>query len=225
MSESGSTKPLPPLSPAALKRVQQIRRTAIRGLRECHLTGTQLLDHASALEVLRTHAIEELGVRVGYYMALPGARAEWFGTITYQVVQSAISWFPRNEFYLRSPDNLLILEEPEQFLHSVNQTVVDHLLMQLAERQEAQTVAAIQSAEPHQKAEREAMRDAYRVAFPDAAIIDICWAAKQHRREWDRWLKYELPDGSKADRAFRLVLLSGKTTTEVRRELRPKGWK
>jgi hypothetical protein len=73
--------------------------------------------------------------------------------------------------------------------------------------------------------ERIALFDSYRSSFPDAGIMDICWAAKQHYREWARWLKDELKDGSKPDRAFRFVLSAGKTPSELRREQRPKGWK
>jgi hypothetical protein len=73
--------------------------------------------------------------------------------------------------------------------------------------------------------DRQALRDSYRATFPDAGIMDICWAAKQHYREWARWLKGELKDGSKPDRAFRHVLLSGKAPSELRRETRPKNWK
>jgi hypothetical protein len=69
------------------------------------------------------------------------------------------------------------------------------------------------------------LRDSYRAEFPDAGIMDICWAAKQHYREWARWLKGDLKDGSKPDRAFRHVLTSGKTTDQLRREIRPKNWK
>ena len=73
--------------------------------------------------------------------------------------------------------------------------------------------------------ERASLRDAYRNAFPDTGIMDICWAAKQTYREWARWLKGEAADGSRPDRSFRHVLSSGKSARELRREIRPKGWK
>jgi hypothetical protein len=73
--------------------------------------------------------------------------------------------------------------------------------------------------------ERAALRDTYMSVFPDVGIMDICWAAKQHYREWARWLKDEVKDGSRPDRAFRHVLTSGKTASEIRKEIRPKGWK
>jgi hypothetical protein len=72
---------------------------------------------------------------------------------------------------------------------------------------------------------RKALFDSYRVAVPGAGIMDICWAAEQHYREWARWLKGELKDGSKPDRAFRHVLASGKDPKKLRREIRPKDYK
>lgn len=76
-----------------------------------------------------------------------------------------------------------------------------------------------------QTRERENLRDSYRAAFPDAGIMDICWAAKQHYRDWTRWLKGEHKNGSKPDRAFRYVLVSGKDAKQLRKEIRPKNWK
>jgi hypothetical protein len=73
--------------------------------------------------------------------------------------------------------------------------------------------------------ERKATFDAYRSAFPSVGIMDICWAAEQHYREWARWLKGELKDDSRPDRAFRHVLTGGKDAREIRKVQRPKGWK
>jgi len=81
------------------------------------------------------------------------------------------------------------------------------------------------SIEPYQKLnERETLHNSYRVAFPGPGIMDICWAAEQHYREWARWLKGQLKDGSKPDRAFRRVLTSSKDARELRKG-RPKNWK
>lgn len=73
--------------------------------------------------------------------------------------------------------------------------------------------------------ERKNLFDEYRSRFPEPGILDICWAAHQHYREWARWLKGELKDGSKPDRLFRQVLTSGKDVRKLRREPRPKNWK
>src|ERR1035438_8269143 len=73
--------------------------------------------------------------------------------------------------------------------------------------------------------ERKAILDAYRAACSRRGIMDICWAAEQHYREWTRWLKGELKDGSKPDRAFRHVLTSNRDAREIRKVTRPKNWK
>jgi hypothetical protein len=75
--------------------------------------------------------------------------------------------------------------------------------------------------------ERESLRDSYLSTFPGAGIMDICWAAEQHYREWTRWLKGDprAKNGSKPDRAFRRVLTSSKDARKIRSEVRPKGWK
>jgi hypothetical protein len=72
---------------------------------------------------------------------------------------------------------------------------------------------------------RRALWDAYRRTFPNVYIIDVCWAADQHRREWDRWLNGVKRDGSKPDRLFRSVLTSGKDARTLRQDERPKDWK
>jgi hypothetical protein len=73
--------------------------------------------------------------------------------------------------------------------------------------------------------DRDALVISYRAAFPGAGIMDICWAAEQHYREWTRWLKGELKDGSKPDRAFRHVLTSNRDARGIRKVTRPKNWK
>jgi hypothetical protein len=65
----------------------------------------------------------------------------------------------------------------------------------------------------------------YRKAFPEVMILDVCWAAKQRYREWMRWIGGTLKDGSKPDRCFRAILVSGKRPQEYRKEPRPKNWK
>jgi hypothetical protein len=72
---------------------------------------------------------------------------------------------------------------------------------------------------------RKQLRDTYWTAFPNVGIMDICWAAEQHYREWTRWLKGELKDNTKPDRAFSHVLTSGKDARTIRKVIRPKDWK
>jgi hypothetical protein len=79
--------------------------------------------------------------------------------------------------------------------------------------------------EQSRKTKRTALLERYRSQFPDAAYLDICWASKQHYREWQRWISGKAKDGSKPDRCFRLVLTSNKNPQEHRPEPRPKQWK
>jgi len=71
-----------------------------------------------------------------------------------------------------------------------------------------------------------ALRDRYLANFPDEKIKirDLCWAVRQHRREWTRWLAEKLKDGSTPDLAFRRILTSGKRPREFDKTPRPKGW-
>jgi hypothetical protein len=72
---------------------------------------------------------------------------------------------------------------------------------------------------------RKTLKDSYLLQFPDARILDICWAAAQHYSEWKRWMRNAVKDGSAPDRAFRSILTSGKLPSEHRKVRRPDGWK
>ena len=71
---------------------------------------------------------------------------------------------------------------------------------------------------------RETLWNFYHSEFPEVKKLDVCWAAKQHYREWKRWIAGKFKDGSTPDLAFRRVLTSGKLPGELRKEPRPKGW-
>jgi len=92
-------------------------------------------------------------------------------------------------------------------------------------RSRPSTVRTIDSLVSDRSKRRRAMKESYFLKFPQTMIIDVCWAARQHRREWDRWIKGEIKDGSKPDRLFRAVLTSDKEPKAHRDELRPKDWK
>jgi hypothetical protein len=75
--------------------------------------------------------------------------------------------------------------------------------------------------------DRTVLRDRYLGSFPEKIkILDICWAANEHYREWKRWLQKDSPtkNGSKSDLAFRQILNSGKRPIEYRPIERPPGW-
>jgi hypothetical protein len=217
-----TVKPLPPLSPAALRGVLRIRGIAIRDIKKCNYAGSKYLDHDRALEVIRTHALEELAVRLDFYIALRELPDDWADTVAKQVVHSAISWFPINEFYLRTPENQLVLEQAAQFTPAIERTVADHLIKRLTAYVDAGKQAPISTAKAVSQPEnRKALAAAYRAAFPDVKIADIIWAAKQTRREWTRWTTGKAKDGLKPDRSFRHVLTSGKKPEEIRGMTRP----
>ena len=71
-----------------------------------------------------------------------------------------------------------------------------------------------------------ALYTSYIARFPNEKIKirDLCWAAKQHYREWKRWLACELKEGSTPDLAFRRVLSSHKRPSELVTKRRPPGW-
>jgi len=71
-----------------------------------------------------------------------------------------------------------------------------------------------------------ALRDSYLAGFPYEKIIllDLCWAAGQHYREWKRWIAGQVKDGSTADLSFRRILTSGKRPREYKTKPRPSGW-
>lgn len=68
--------------------------------------------------------------------------------------------------------------------------------------------------------------ESYLANFPDEKIKirDLCWGARQHYREWKRWLAGQLKDGSTPDLAFRRLLSSNKKPLEFSKKPRPKGW-
>ncbi len=66
----------------------------------------------------------------------------------------------------------------------------------------------------------------YLANFPNEKIKirDLCWGARQHYREWKRWLAGQLKNGSTPDLAFRRLLSSNKRPLEFNKKPRPKGW-
>ena len=75
---------------------------------------------------------------------------------------------------------------------------------------------------------RAQLRETYFAGFPGEKIkvLDVCWAAEQHYREWKRWLQNSstIKNGSTADLAFRKILTSGKRPIEYRPIARPNNW-
>jgi hypothetical protein len=128
-----------------------------------------------------------------------------------------------------------ILETEQTFRRRAQR--MDLLSSQARGRIEAQAQAEFQieerKSEPRMltpsgtKTEPKALRDYYFASFPEKVmVLDVCLAAKQHYREWVRWIGGQLKDGSKPDRAFRAVLNSKLRPEQYRTDsTRPKGWK
>ena len=170
---------------------------------------------------MRTHALEELAIRVDFYIALLDLPDDWADRVARQVVHAATSWFPVNEFYVRTSENQLVLERVAQFIPAIERTVADHLFKRLAAYVEVGKQTPSSTANATQPRDRKALVAAYRAAFPDVKIADIIWAAQQTRREWTRWTTDKAKDGLKPDRSFRHVLTSGKKPEEIRGMPRP----
>jgi hypothetical protein len=181
--------------------VQDVEGLARRALFNFLGTASNL----RAIEALRTYVVTEVDVKLAYYETLPGHCGDWVNEVKRTSIESILECLPPGWS-----------QYEKQFLPELERTVTEHLAARAKPRE-------TNINEPPQTA-RQKMRDSYKEKFPDAKNLDICWAAKQHYREWKRWLKYEIKDGSLPDRAFRKVLLSGKSLAEQRKEPRPPKW-
>jgi hypothetical protein len=109
-------------------------------------------------------------------------------------------------------------EDPRQFTTQVGHTVLNYVEQRFA--------AGEKIVIPSKPMSRKQLRDEYFAHFPDERIVirDVCWAVKQHYREWKRWLEDELEDGTTPDLAFRRILMSKKRPEEFNPKRRPNGW-
>ena len=148
-----------------------------------------------------------LDLQINHYASLKGFRLEWINELKKKAVDSALGLFP-----------MFVSGEPLR--RELRRTVDDHIAQRLKAAKEA---AAADLAKPG-TGDRKQLRDTYRAKIPGVKLLDICWAAQQHYREWKRWIAGELKDGSKPDLAFRQVLTSQKRPQELYKKPRPKKW-
>jgi hypothetical protein len=229
-----SAKPLPPLSHAVLQNILHVQNSATRGLKACGYGGTSTLDKDKATEILCSCAIEEAELRFNYYEHLPDFCVEWVKQIAIRSVESMLACFPQHEFIVPQKPRLLMpgfqaeidYEEPSQFMGTVQRAVGPHVKRRWqaktrlsAERSDQPSTIAPPPLSPQE------LLAAHRAKFPDAGIMDICWAARQRYHEWNKWIKGRLKADSKPDRMFRFVLTHDKNPKELRRTERPKGWR
>jgi hypothetical protein len=164
-------------------------------------------------EYLRTYAVGIFDLLFLHYTDFPDLKPYWKEAAEEQAIMRVFAvysgefgtaWHPTSTY-----------EKP------LRQTIARHVEELAASKNH--TSAPIEQQKP--PAIRKRLFDEYRSQCPNAGILDICWAAAQHYREWSRWLNGTLKDGSKADRAFRQVFASGKEAKTLRREQRPKEWR
>jgi len=203
MTKNPAPPRLPPLSLEALNRVEQIERHISAAVGLCNDPASLRANEQRANRILRTYAVELLDAQFGYYDALPGYHSGWDAEIAKITLEDMLRSFP-----------LFMSSEP--YRPELVRTINDYIEARF-ERPK------VEPEEPKQ-ASRKELREAYLAAFPEVKILDICWAADQRYREWKRWLKNEVKDGSMPDLAFRRVLMSGKRPQELKTRPRPAGW-
>jgi hypothetical protein len=203
MSKKKRSLQIPPLSLKALRDVELVERYVQEAARECSNPVGLSVNTERMSRILRTCIVESLDTQIKYYASLPHYRPEWVSELTDKTINSLLGLFP-------------LFTSGEEFRGELRRTAKAHL---------AQTTNPTTAATTTPKRiNRKKLRDSYLARFPDVKILDLCWAARQHYREWKRWIKHELKDGSTPDRAFREVLNSGKRPGELSKKPRPQGW-
>jgi hypothetical protein len=196
--------PLPPLSLAVLDDVEKIEEYTRSSLRRCG--DNRYYNAQKAVGIMRTCVIADLQIRLDYYQSLTNYHPGWIREIKETAIQTIVGLVGADGMHNEEYFTWHVREAATQYF-------ADRALQRRKETLKPKTVS------------RKSLRDSYLAAFPETKILDICWAAEQRYREWKRWIKNAVKDGSKPDRAFRSVLSSDKPTSELRSEARPSGWK
>jgi hypothetical protein len=204
MKKKSSTPRLPPLSLEALHRVELLEQYARHAAEEASNPVGMTSNTESLTRSLRTCAVQLLAVQFEFYDSLPNFQHEWELQIAESTLSSLLGLFP-----------LFVPSAP--YRPELTRTINDYLKDRFREAEIA--------AQPPKKISRQELRDSYFARFPEAKVLDVCWASAQHYCEWKRWLRNAVKDGSAPDRAFGALLTSGKRPQEYRKERRKKGWK
>jgi hypothetical protein len=219
MPKKRSPLVLPHLTPEEISDRDYEELRLSRELSKCSQRGS--FDSERAFHVLRAHAVEIFNVVYPAYRRKSGFKPKWVPEIVRDVAYRTLRVYSGHESYGTMPT-----------MNDLFESLFDTLEAHLEELKgtEPQTATAATPAlgaglQTVDFTERIALRDSYRASFPDSGILDICFAARQHYREWTRWLKGELKNGSKPDRQFCSVLNSGRDAKGLRKEIRPKNWK
>jgi hypothetical protein len=194
---------IPPLSLPALDRVQKLEDYAQHELRDCRDSRSHDLNVEKAKRIARTCAVAVLDALLAYYESLPAYDERWIAQLQDSAIESVVGMIPKGY-----EDDLY-----EWFRNLLLATTYAHLNPPKLKPK------------PPQQIDRTKLKQNYLSQFDEPIkILDICWAAQQHYREWKRWIHGELRDASTPDRAFRRVLASDQTPLELAKKPRPKGW-
>lgn len=207
---------LPPLSLDALTKVTAIEDYARTALLAC-------INKQQARRIVGTSVVSMLDIQMTDYLLCPDFRQEWMTEIIEQTIESMIgllpTFAPSEEF--RPELRRIVQEHMERTLVRVQAERAKRAALKAASQPPTQTIS--EAAKPLSRSE---LVNSYLSNFPDEKIkiLDICWAAGQHYREWKRWIKNQWRDGSTADLAFRKILTSGKRPLEFNKKPRPPKW-
>lgn len=197
---------LPPLLSSTLAELDRIERPSSSALQSCVNQFGVLVNEEKAKRTLRTCVVEVFEIQLRHYESLQSYKQEWVHEIARGTIEAVLGLVPT--FVNR-----------EMFRSEVTRTLQEHW----SQRQQ-KTNSVVQ--EKAKRADRKKLRDVYFTHFQSEPIkiLDVCWAAGQHYREWKRWLNYELKDGSTPDLAFRKILTSFKKPRDFNKKPRPAKW-
>jgi hypothetical protein len=210
MEEKPAPPRLPPLPYAVLKEVEEIENYLSKSIEGCRDQFS--FNNERAARLLRTCAVEVFQIESAHYSQMSNLHPDWITELAEQIISICLGLVQTGGFAMLSakPD----LELLENGARSALQTAIAKLKTQSPS---GSTLPSLPF--------RNTLRESYLRRFPEAKILDICWAAGQHYSEWKRWLHDKVKDGSAPDRAFRALLSSGKAPSEYRKQTRPDGWK
>lgn len=215
---------MPPLTEDMQSELRGIENTFRQKLANC-CRNYRVVDEVAAFEYVRTYAVKFFSCFYDFYSEFPKYRGHWAPAseaFAYQRTVKCIEDIDTiRSFFYSSSDHVKRIKST---IAEQSSTKSPPLLQKV----EWAPPISVPKASPFVETlinARKLLFQSYQARFPHAHIIDICWAARQHRREWDRWLKGEIRDGLTPDRAFKSVLKSEKEPTQIRREVRPKNWK
>lgn len=197
---------IPPLSFEVLEVVEDIERYSRQALRSCN--DTFKFNRDKAMNILRTCVVSVFDIQIKFYSSFHNFTEDWVAHVGHTVIGSAMGLITAS-----------IHDDDYEWLQNV-------LYETLNAHMKARDSAKRTSAPPKGKLSRKKLADSYFAKFPDETIkiLDVCWAVGQHYREWKRWLKNELKEGSTPDLAFRRILTSDKRPRELNKNPRPTKW-